>query len=83
MLTTPSPDALIALVQMQETPRWREVEGLIEAEIEALTLRLLGARDTADVHEFRGRVLALREFRQTVQSARSMLAKQGRSAPLA
>jgi hypothetical protein len=55
----------------------------LDVEIEAITLRLLGARDTADVHEFRGRLLALREFRQTVLDARKLLLRQGQSVPLA
>lgn len=56
---------------------------MLDVEIEAITLRLLGARDTADVHEFRGRLLALREFRQTVLDARKLLLRQGQSVPLA
>jgi hypothetical protein len=83
MFTRPSPAALTALAQLQETPRWRDMNEMIEAEIEAITLRLLGARETADVHEFRGRLLALREFRQAVLDARTLLLRQGQSVPLA
>jgi hypothetical protein len=83
MLTKPTADALTALAQLQETPRWRDINTMLEDEIEALTKRLLGARDTADVHELRGRVSTLREFRQTVLDARSMLATVGRTVPLA
>ena len=83
MLKTPSPAALTAFVQWQETPRWRDVNEWFDEEIEAITLRLLGARETADVHELRGRLVALRDFRQTVRDARSLLARQGHQVPLA
>jgi hypothetical protein len=83
MLTKPTPEALTALAQLEETPRWRDINTMLEVEIEAMTKRLLGAREDADVHELRGRVSTLREFRQTVLDARSMLANVGRTVPLA
>lgn len=82
MFTRPSTAALTALVQMQETPRWRDVDEMLKAEIEAVTTHMLGARETADVHELRGRLLVLRDFQQTVLDARGLLTKQGYQVPL-
>jgi hypothetical protein len=75
-------EALTALAQFVETPRWRDVDEMFEVEIEALTKRMLGARETADVHEFRGRLATTRELRQTFRDARTMLATAGRTVPL-
>jgi hypothetical protein len=83
MLTKPSVAALTALAQIVETPRWRDVDELLRQEIEAVTLRLIGARVDADVHELRGRLATLREFRQTASEARNMLALVGKTTPLA
>jgi hypothetical protein len=83
MLTKPSVAALTALAQFVETPRWRDVDELLQLEIEAVTKRLLGARENADVHELRGRLATLREFRQTASEARNMLALVGKTTPLA
>jgi hypothetical protein len=83
MLTKPTAEALTALAQFVETPRWRDVDELLQTEIEAVTKRLLGARENADVHELRGRLATLREFRQTATEARSMLALVGKQVPLA
>ena len=82
MLTKPTPEALAAMAQFVETPRWRDVDNMLETEIEALTKRLLGAREDADVHELRGRLAVAREFRQTFRDARTMLATVGRQVPL-
>ena len=73
MLTKPSVAALHAFAQMQETPRFRDVIEFFETEIEAVTMRMLGARETADVHDLKGRLATLREFRQLILNARSML----------
>ena len=73
MLTKPSVAALHGLAQLQETPRWRDVNEFFETEIEAVTLRLLGARENADAHEMRGRLATLRDVRQLILNARSML----------
>ena len=70
------------MAQFVETPRWRDVDAMFEVEIEALTKRLLGARENADVHELRGRLATIREFRQTFRDARTMLATAGRQVPL-
>lgn len=83
MLTKPSSEALHALAQLVETPRWRDIDTMFEVEIEAVLQRLLGARIDADAHELRGRLAALREIRQTARSARDMLAQLGHTARLA
>jgi hypothetical protein len=83
MLTKPTAAALTALAQLEETPRWRDISTMLEDAIAALTKRLLGARETADVHELRGRISSLRAVRQTVLDARVMLANVGRTVPLA
>ena len=77
MFTKPSTAALQALANLQETPRWRDVDEMFKAEIEAVTMRLIGARDTADVHELRGRLATLRDLRQTVLTARDALKQLG------
>jgi hypothetical protein len=82
MLTKPTAAALTALAQLVETPRWRDVDAMFETEIEAVTLRLIGARIDADAHELRGRLATLRELRQTMRDARSTLTQQGRNVPL-
>lgn len=82
MFTKPSPAALTALSQYVETPRWRDVDQMFEAEIEAVTQRLIGARTDADVHDLKGRLATLRDIRQTALNARSMLAQQGQQVPL-
>lgn len=82
LLTRPTKEALAALSQFVETPRWRDVDAFFNAEIEVTTQRLLGARDTADVHELRGRLGVLRDIQQTARDARAMLAKLGQQVPL-
>jgi hypothetical protein len=82
MLSTPSPDALMALEQASRLPRWTDIEKMIDAELQAILDRILGSKDTADLHELRGRAKALREFQQTVRDARQTLAKQGLAAPI-
>jgi hypothetical protein len=82
MLTTPTTAALTGLAQLQETPRWRDVDEMFKTEIEAVTLRLLGARIDADAHELRGRLATLRELHRTVLTARDVLQKQGHKVPL-
>jgi hypothetical protein len=77
VFTKPTPAALTGLAQLQETPRWRDVDEMFKAEIEAVTLRLLGARIDADAHEFRGRLATLRELRQAVLTARDQLKQLG------
>ena len=62
MLTKLTPEALAALAQMTETLRWCDVDELLSAEIEAVILRLIGARIDADAHECRGRLATLRDF---------------------
>jgi len=73
MITKPSEAALHGLAQLQETPRFRDVDEFFKAEIEAVTLRLIGARADADAHELRGRLATLRDIRQLILQARSML----------
>ena len=70
MITKPSVAALQALAQLQETPRWRDVDEMFKAEIEAVTQRLIGARADADAHELRGRLATLRDLHQTMLTAR-------------
>jgi hypothetical protein len=55
---------------------------MFKAEIEAVTLRLIGARVDADAHEFRGRLATLRDLRQTVLTARDTLKQLGQAVPL-
>lgn len=83
MFTKPSSAALTALSQYVETPRWKDVDEMFAAEIEAVTLRLIGARVDADAHELRGRLATLRDIQQTARDARTLLAQQGRTVPLA
>jgi hypothetical protein len=83
MFTKPSVAALTGLAQLQETPRWRDVDEFFKAEIEAVTLRLIGARVDADVHELKGRLATLRDLRHTVLTARDTLKQQGQTVPLA
>jgi hypothetical protein len=73
MLTKPSVAALTGLAQLQETPRFRDVDEFFKAEIEATTLRLIGARSDADVHELKGRLATLRDIRQLILQARTMV----------
>jgi hypothetical protein len=73
MITKPSAAALLGLASLQETPRWRDVDEFFKAEIEAVTMRLIGARADADAHEFRGRLATLREVRQLILQARANL----------
>ena len=82
MFTKPTTAALTALAQLQETPRWRDVDEMFVTEIEAVTLRLIGARKDADAHELRGRLATLRDLRQTVLQARDMLQQLGLKVPL-
>ena len=82
MLTKLPPAALTALSLFVETPRWAHFDEWLQAEIEAVTLRLIGAREDADAHELRGRLATLRDFRQTALDARATLAKQGLRVPL-
>lgn len=82
MFTKPSMAALTALSQMVEAPRWRDVDQMFDAEIEAATAKLLGARVDADAHFLRGYLTLLRDLQQTARAARSMLAQQGRQVPL-
>lgn len=73
MFTKPSVAALTGLAQLQETPRWKDVDEFFKAEIEAVTLRLIGARADADVHELKGRLATLRDIRQLILQARDQL----------
>lgn len=82
MFTKPSTAALAGLAQLQETPRWPHVDEMFKAEIEAVTMRLLGARIDADAHELRGRLATLRELRQAVLTARDQLKQLGHQATL-
>jgi len=83
MFTSPTPEALTAIAQFTETPRWPHVDEMIKSEIEAVTLRLIGARTDADVHELKGRLATLRDIQQTFRTARDLLAQAGRKVPLA
>lgn len=82
MLSTPTNEALIAAEQITRLPRWADFEKMFEAEIKAVTDRMLGSRDAAELHELRGRALALTQFRQAMRDARQTLGKKGVTAPL-
>jgi hypothetical protein len=83
MFSKPTAEALTALAQFVETPRWRDVDAMFSTEIETVTKRLLGARENADVHELRGRLATLRDIQQTMRDARHMLGLVGHTVPLA
>jgi hypothetical protein len=82
MLNVPTPDQLIALEQATKLPRWRDIDMMIEAELSAVLDRILGATDTAVLHELRGRAKALKEFQQTARDASATLVKMGVRSPL-
>lgn len=77
MLTQPTPEQLMALVSITQQSRWREVDALIEAEIEATVQRMLDNADIGVLHECRGRAKALKEFQSLVREAPETLEKKG------
>ena len=80
---TPNKEQLIAFDQASRLPRWTAIDAYITAEADAALARLLGTKDTAEIHELRGYVRALKQFQQTARDAGQTLVKMGHAAPLA
>lgn len=82
MLTQATNEQLIALAQLTQSPRWKDVDALIEAEIAALVDRMIANVEPHVLHEARGRIKALRELRDAVREAPSLVEKKGLQARL-
>lgn len=81
MLATPTKEQLTALVAAAQHGWWHYVDQLIDAEIEAITVRLIENADMAVIHECRGRIKALKEFQSLARDASKALEKPGPRAP--
>lgn len=81
MLVSPTREQLTDLAGLVEQSRWTKVDQLIQAEIDALVDRMVHSRDTAELHEFRGSVKALKEFQSTAREASKALEKMGAPRP--
>lgn len=82
MLSTPTHAALIAIDQASKLPRWTDIERLLDAELTATVDRMIGCREDADLHAFRGRAQFIREFQKLVREAPDTLVKMGVRTPL-
>lgn len=82
MISIPTKEALMALEQARRLPRWAAIDDMLTAELQAILDRILGAKDTADLHDLRGQAKAIKTFQTTWREAGAMLAKTGQSAPL-